>query len=576
MECNLPLHHQKQLIPPPNLMIINPFLSISTKHHLKPKTLFSKSLPFFCTISKQLENPSEVLIQLPNGKPSINSKDKIQIIKEKWLFSLSNNGLKNSKNEDDGDNVGLKWVIGIDPDLSGALAVLKSDVSGIISAEVFDSPIVQVAVGNRLRKRLDARSIVQLLQSFDAPTGTIAYLEQSTPFPQDGKQGWWSGGFGYGLWIGILVASGFSVVPVPSNVWKKELELARGQTSKDESRELATQLFPCLSTMLKRKKDHGRAEALLIAAYGNGHKIKTDIVLKLDQQSCETASVIEINESEMDHIRYAVEQQQPIPPSSPFQAPKHCVNPTVFKDFEAHLYAKFSHQDDGNWWLSIFAAGDKIPIGYWPKSLFSTSLTEVASQVEWGGEIDNPGTEHPQPDMGSGRMADYNTKISAFFQKVTIVNEGLQIVDPSDTEKYEDCIPFTTLDEGNQVPKFDGKSSFTLWQRRMKDLLVHLGLAKALKEDDGKTEKMSDDYWEEVCTKCASTIRFYLYLLCPPTKREEDIEVSERGIEDATDAEVRVEVVGEVVNVKDLKVTRVRKWLNNFDRIVGQSGGNIA
>ncbi|MED6113948.1 hypothetical protein PIB30_075529 [Stylosanthes scabra] len=31
---------------------------------------------------------------------------------------------------------------------------------------------------------------------------------------------WWSGGFRYGLWIGILVASGFSVVLVLSFTWK--------------------------------------------------------------------------------------------------------------------------------------------------------------------------------------------------------------------------------------------------------------------------------------------------------------------------------------------------------------------
>ena len=39
-------------------------------------------------------------------------------------------------------------------------------------------------------------------------------------------KGWWSGGFGYGLWIGILVALGFSVVPVPSFSWKKKFELS--------------------------------------------------------------------------------------------------------------------------------------------------------------------------------------------------------------------------------------------------------------------------------------------------------------------------------------------------------------
>lgn len=45
-------------------------------------------------------------------------------------------------------------------------------------------------------------------------------------------KGWWSGGFGYGLWIGILVASGFSVVPVPSSVWKNEFKLTGNGSSK--------------------------------------------------------------------------------------------------------------------------------------------------------------------------------------------------------------------------------------------------------------------------------------------------------------------------------------------------------
>ncbi|CAL5425489.1 unnamed protein product [Camellia sinensis] len=121
----------------------------------------------------------------------------------------------------------------------------------------FDSPHLKVLVGKRIRRRLDAKSIVQLLKSFDAPVGTTAYVEQSIPFPQDGKQGWWGGGFGYGLWIGILVASGFSVVPVPSSVWKNELKLSGNRSSKDDSREAASTLFPSMSSLLKRKKDHG-------------------------------------------------------------------------------------------------------------------------------------------------------------------------------------------------------------------------------------------------------------------------------------------------------------------------------
>lgn len=265
---------------PPNL--INPSISYKLLR-LKPKTLFSS--PFqsqlSCSASQQLDNSIQS-IPAPNGKSSSISRANVESLKENWLLSLSSSKSTpleiNELEAKDGTeriNGGSKWVIGVDPDVSGALALLKSDNSGC-TAEVFDSPFVQVSVGKTRRRRLDARSIVQLVQSFDAPIGTTAYLEQSTPFPQDGKQGWWSGGFGYGLWIGILVASGFSVVPVPSNVWKKEFELAGSRTSKDGSRELAARLFPNLSPMLKRKKDHGRAEALLIAAYGKGLNPKSD------------------------------------------------------------------------------------------------------------------------------------------------------------------------------------------------------------------------------------------------------------------------------------------------------------
>ncbi|CAN6443376.1 unnamed protein product [Victoria cruziana] len=192
--------------------------------------------------------------------------------KDSWVASLASpvtgpsNGREESSTEETLQSCG--WAIGVDPDVSGALAIIKGD--GTESAQVFDSPYLQVSVGNRLRKRLDAKSIVRLVRSFNAPVGTTAYIEQSTPFPKDGKQGWWSGGFGYGLWIGILVASGFSVIPVPSVLWKTHFELAGSSSSKDDSRMAASELFPSLSSMLRRKMDHGRAEALLIAAYGKG------------------------------------------------------------------------------------------------------------------------------------------------------------------------------------------------------------------------------------------------------------------------------------------------------------------
>ncbi|XVF04829.1 hypothetical protein REPUB_Repub05bG0119000 [Reevesia pubescens] len=128
---------------------------------------------------------------------------------------------------------------------------------------------------------MDARSIVQLVRSLEAPIGMplwycCIYRVVHAFSIRWETVGWWSGGFGYGLWIGILVASGFSLVPVSSLLWKKEFELAGAGSTKDDSRRMASTLFPSLSDLLKRKKDHGRAEALLISAYGNGLRMKVD------------------------------------------------------------------------------------------------------------------------------------------------------------------------------------------------------------------------------------------------------------------------------------------------------------
>jgi hypothetical protein len=54
--------------------------------------------------------------------------------------------------------------------------------------------------------------------------------------------------------------------------------------------------------------------------------------------------------------------------------------------------------------------------------------------------------------------------------------------------------------------KFDGTRNFGLWQRRVKDLLVHQGLVKALYGKTKKLEKMIDDIWEEQDMKAVSTI----------------------------------------------------------------------
>ncbi|OIW13375.1 hypothetical protein TanjilG_16484 [Lupinus angustifolius] len=267
----------------------------SSSFHIKPFSVSSSFSSPTITQTKTTVNNPQVIV--PEKKRKVKASD--AELKHNWLASIScvspsSTHLLNEEQHQHQhqqeittykNDEGSKWILGIDPDVSGAVALLKTHDS-VSSAEVFDSPHVQILVGKRTRRRLDANSIVQLVRSFDAPVGTIAYIEQSLPFPQDGKQGWWSGGFGYGLWIGILVASGFSVVPVPSFTWKAKFELSGSKIAKDDSRRVASTLFPSLSSLLSRKKDHGRAEALLIAAYGkdqnNSLRLSSDILEKLE------------------------------------------------------------------------------------------------------------------------------------------------------------------------------------------------------------------------------------------------------------------------------------------------------
>ena len=57
-------------------------------------------------------------------------------LKKNWLFSLLINGINSNRIEGVEVNGRLEWVIGVDPDVTCALSLLKFDCNGIISAQV--------------------------------------------------------------------------------------------------------------------------------------------------------------------------------------------------------------------------------------------------------------------------------------------------------------------------------------------------------------------------------------------------------------------------------------------------------
>src|SRR3990167_9489401 len=144
----------------------------------------------------------------------------------------------------------IENYIGIDPGLTGAMAVISSDGS----INVFDAPIGIIGKKNVLL----AAFMRYYLEPYD-PDSTKVAIEAVHSMPRQGVTSAFNFGKGFGLWIGILVGLGFAYTEVPHQRWKASMMDGMGK-DKDASRVRAMQLFPQISNQLNLKKHHGRAD----------------------------------------------------------------------------------------------------------------------------------------------------------------------------------------------------------------------------------------------------------------------------------------------------------------------------
>jgi hypothetical protein len=72
---------------------------------------------------------------------------------------------------------------------------------------------------------------------------------------------------GFGIWLGVIAGLLLPVEMVHPRTWKATLMRDMGK-EKDASRVKAMQMYPLAAKNLSLKKHHGRADALLIATYG--------------------------------------------------------------------------------------------------------------------------------------------------------------------------------------------------------------------------------------------------------------------------------------------------------------------
>lgn len=150
-------------------------------------------------------------------------------------------------------------IIGIDPGLDGAIAVISTN-----SCEIFDMPTVTVERNGKSKRQVSATELAQILASHNSNNCHV-FVEKVSAMAGQGVTSVFSFGRSFGMIEGILAAFRLPVTFVPPATWVKAV--GRGQ-GKDASRARAMELFPENQADFKRVKDDGRADAALIAYWG--------------------------------------------------------------------------------------------------------------------------------------------------------------------------------------------------------------------------------------------------------------------------------------------------------------------
>jgi hypothetical protein len=150
-------------------------------------------------------------------------------------------------------------VVGIDCGKDGAIAVLRDGCC----VALHDMPTLKVGK----REEYDAGAMTRILvQAVAGADRDLIAIEHVTANPKNGAIGAAKFFTGFGIWIGIIASLGLRLERVTPQRWRKAM-LEGLPKGKGSSMLRARELFPALAPQLARKKDDGRAEALLIAEY---------------------------------------------------------------------------------------------------------------------------------------------------------------------------------------------------------------------------------------------------------------------------------------------------------------------
>ena len=151
-------------------------------------------------------------------------------------------------------------IIGIDPGLSGGIAVLENNKV----TNIFDMPVM--SEGKKNKRQLNSAQLVKIISDNTEENEEVSVVvEQVNAMPGQGVTSMFNFGQSFGAIKGICAALNLPIFFVRPAKWKKHFDLIK--SSKDASRTKAIEMYPSLSDNLSKKKDVNKSDAILIARF---------------------------------------------------------------------------------------------------------------------------------------------------------------------------------------------------------------------------------------------------------------------------------------------------------------------
>ena len=153
-------------------------------------------------------------------------------------------------------------IIAIDPGINGAICFFEN---GEVK-DVLEMPTM--AEGKKNKRQVNDHQMYNefsyRIKKYNIQNINVV-VEQVSAMPGQGVTSMFNFGQSFGVIKGICAAMQLPIFFVRPTKWKKHFELIN--TQKDASRTKAIEMFPKISSILSKKKDSNKADAILIASF---------------------------------------------------------------------------------------------------------------------------------------------------------------------------------------------------------------------------------------------------------------------------------------------------------------------